>query len=204
MIRITIVMAALLLVLGCQEAPSTDGSAMSSTLVGAQPLHFAATNGDVELVKLLLDRGATINAATQDGWTALHFACLRGDKGLLQLLHEPHVFIVEFVPAFSPERDRPNPVTFNDQANIYYRGFAFSHGLENRFCNRMLFRTVFDKIPQLVYIFQYGPYFRRIMCLKINEAPTRLVSVNIKSDGALLGVIEIEGRFLCRYIILQE
>ncbi len=83
MIRITIVMAALLLVLGCQEAPSTEGSAMSSTLVGAQPLHFAATNGDVELVKLLLDRGATINAATQDGWTALHFACLRGDKGLV-------------------------------------------------------------------------------------------------------------------------
>ena len=86
MIRITIVIAALLLVLGCQEAPSTEGSAMSSTLVGAQPLHFAATNGDVELVKLLLDRGATINAATQDGWTALHFACLRGDEGLVQLL----------------------------------------------------------------------------------------------------------------------
>ncbi len=86
MIRITIVLAALLFVLGCQEAPPTQGSAMSSTLVGAQPLHFAATNGDVELVKLLLDRGAAINAATQDGWTALHFACLRGDEGLVQLL----------------------------------------------------------------------------------------------------------------------
>lgn len=86
MIRITIVMAALLLVLGCQKSPSTEGSAMSSTLVGAQPLHFAATNGDDELVKLLLDRGATINTATQDGWTALHFACLRGDKGLVLLL----------------------------------------------------------------------------------------------------------------------
>ncbi len=86
MIRITIVIAALLFVLGCQEAPPTQGSAMSSTLVGAQPLHFAAANGDVELVKLLLDRGAEINAATQDGWTALHFACLRGDEGLVKLL----------------------------------------------------------------------------------------------------------------------
>ena len=57
MIRITIVIAALLLLLGCQEAPSNEGSVMSSTLVEAQPLHFAATNGDVELVKLLLDRG---------------------------------------------------------------------------------------------------------------------------------------------------
>ena len=90
MIRITIIIAALLLLLGCQEAstteaPSTKASVMSSTLVEAQPLHFAATNGDVELVTLLLDRGATINAATQDGWTALHFACLRGDKGLVEL-----------------------------------------------------------------------------------------------------------------------
>ena len=86
MIRITIIMAALLLVLGCQDAPPTEDSAMSSTLVGAQPLHFAAADGDIESVNLLLDRGAKINAATQDGWTALHFACLRGDKGLVQLL----------------------------------------------------------------------------------------------------------------------
>lgn len=86
MIRVTIVIAALFFVLGCQEAPPTQGSAMSSTFVGAQPLHFAAANGDVELVNLLLDRGAKINAATQDGWTALHFACLRGDEGLVQLL----------------------------------------------------------------------------------------------------------------------
>ncbi len=86
MIRITIIMAALLFVLGCQDAPPTEDSAMSSTFVGAQPLHFAAADGDVESVNLLLDRGAKINAATQDGWTALHFACLRGDKGLVQLL----------------------------------------------------------------------------------------------------------------------
>ena len=86
MIRITFVMAALLFVLGCQEAPPAEGSAMLSTFVGAQPLHFATANGDVELVNLLLDRGAKINAATQDGWTVLHFACLRGDEGLVQLL----------------------------------------------------------------------------------------------------------------------
>ena len=86
MIRITIVIAALVFVLGCQEAPPTQSSAISSTLVGAQPLHFAAANGDVELVKLLLDRGAKVNAATQDGWTALHFASLRGDEGLVELL----------------------------------------------------------------------------------------------------------------------
>ncbi len=86
MIRITIIMAALLFVLGCQDAPSTEDSAMSSTFVGAQPLHFAAADGDIESVKLLLDRSAKINAATQDGWAALHFASLRGDEGLVQLL----------------------------------------------------------------------------------------------------------------------
>ncbi len=84
--RVIVVITALLFVLACQVEPPTEGSAMSSTLVGAQPLHFAAADGDVESVKLLLDRGAKINAATEDGWTALHFACLRGDEGLVQLL----------------------------------------------------------------------------------------------------------------------
>ncbi len=84
--RIMVAMTALLFVLGCQGKPASEDSAMSSTFVGAQPLHFAAADGNVESVNLLLDRGAKINAATQDGWTALHFACLRGDKGLVQLL----------------------------------------------------------------------------------------------------------------------
>jgi len=84
--RIMVVMTALLFVLGCQGKPSTEDSAMSSTFVGAQPLHFAVADGKVESVNLLLDRGAKINAATQDGWTALHFACLRGNEGLVQLL----------------------------------------------------------------------------------------------------------------------
>ena len=84
--RVMIVMAALLFVLGCQAKPPTEDSTKSSTFVEAQPLHFAAADGDVESVTLLLDRGAKINATTQDGWTALHFACLHGDKGLVQLL----------------------------------------------------------------------------------------------------------------------
>ena len=84
--RIMVVITVLLFVLGCRAEPPTDGSAMTSTLVGAQPLHFAAADGDVGSVNLLLDRGAKINAATQDGWTALHFACLRGDEGLVELL----------------------------------------------------------------------------------------------------------------------
>jgi len=84
--RIMIVMTALLFVLGCQGKPSTEDSAISSTFVGAQPLHFAAADGNVESVSLLLDRGAKVNAATQDGWTALHFACLRENKGLVELL----------------------------------------------------------------------------------------------------------------------
>jgi ankyrin repeat protein len=84
--RVIVVITALLFVLACQAEAPTEGSAMSSTLVGAQPLHFAAADGDVESVELLLDRGAKINAATEDGWTALHFACLQGDEGLVQLL----------------------------------------------------------------------------------------------------------------------
>jgi ankyrin repeat protein len=112
--RIIIVMVALLFVLGCQAKPPTEDSAPSSTFVGAQPLHFAAADDDVESVSLLLDRGAKINATTQDGWTALHFACLHGDIGLVQLL-----------------LDRGADVSMINTAGVSALGLATSRGVRD-------------------------------------------------------------------------
>ncbi|CAM9370495.1 unnamed protein product, partial [Phaeothamnion confervicola] len=38
-------------------------------------LHFSAENGHVDIVRLLLESGAAVDARNSDQATALHFAC---------------------------------------------------------------------------------------------------------------------------------
>jgi ankyrin repeat protein len=52
----------------------------------ATPLHWAAINKHTELVKLLLDRGAKINARDVFGFTAMHWAARNGNTELVELL----------------------------------------------------------------------------------------------------------------------
>lgn len=58
---------------------------------GAQkktPLHHACINGDPEVVRLLLQHGASVNAKTSDGHTPLHAACQSGNLQTVRaLLH---------------------------------------------------------------------------------------------------------------------
>ena len=49
-------------------------------------LDWAARNGHEDVVKLLLDRGAEVNAKDANGWTALHLATRQGHKGVVLLL----------------------------------------------------------------------------------------------------------------------
>merc|ERR1719354_951100 len=54
---------------------------------GVTPLHWASNNGDRDAVKLLLDKGANINAKTDCGVTPLHLACYHGgNKSVITLL----------------------------------------------------------------------------------------------------------------------
>lgn len=46
---------------------------------GYSPLHRACYNGHTDVVKVLLSRGADVQAKTEDGWQPLHSACRWGE-----------------------------------------------------------------------------------------------------------------------------
>ncbi|RDW72196.1 hypothetical protein BP5796_08230 [Coleophoma crateriformis] len=51
-------------------------------------LHKAAEGGDVEIVKLLVERGADVNAELPGGLTALHLASEKGHEDIVELLFD--------------------------------------------------------------------------------------------------------------------
>jgi len=53
---------------------------------GMTPLHIVASDGNTELLKLLLTHHADVNAKNNDGWTPLHSAASSGKKDSVQLL----------------------------------------------------------------------------------------------------------------------
>jgi ankyrin repeat protein len=57
---------------------------------GRTALHLAAMNGHLEIVKLLLEHGADVNAKTKEGYgyTALHSAASNGHLEIVKLLLE--------------------------------------------------------------------------------------------------------------------
>ena len=50
------------------------------------PLNSAAASGQLAVVKMLLERGAPVNAVQHGGWTALHSAANNGDVEMVKLL----------------------------------------------------------------------------------------------------------------------
>jgi len=54
---------------------------------GRTPLHLAVESADVDIVKLLLDKGVEVNAKDDEsGFTALHYAARFGNKNVAELL----------------------------------------------------------------------------------------------------------------------
>jgi len=49
-------------------------------------LHFAARDGELDLVRSVLDAGGDVNEPAENSWTPLHFAAEGG-----------HVFVVQFL-----------------------------------------------------------------------------------------------------------
>jgi uncharacterized protein len=63
-----------------------DTSAVATNATQVMPLHSAAAGGSFEVVQLLLQRGAPVNAKQQHGWTALHSAANNGEEKMVKLL----------------------------------------------------------------------------------------------------------------------
>ncbi|XP_078614471.1 death-associated protein kinase 1-like isoform X1 [Branchiostoma floridae x Branchiostoma japonicum] len=53
---------------------------------GWTALHMASANGDTEMVKLLVQLGANVEAKDKNGWTALHWASRIGNTEVVKLL----------------------------------------------------------------------------------------------------------------------
>jgi hypothetical protein len=65
-----------------------DEKRQVETKVLTTPLHQAAANGDIEQVKLLISKGADVNAKDDEEKTPLHYAAEAGKMEVVQLLVE--------------------------------------------------------------------------------------------------------------------
>lgn len=72
----------------CIYRKSSTGGEFTRKNMGLSPLMFAARDGRMELVQLLLDERANVNAEEEDGYRALHFACMYGHPDVACLLIE--------------------------------------------------------------------------------------------------------------------
>lgn len=52
------------------------------------PLHYAVSDQNISLVKILIKYGADVDLKNYRGWTALHWAALRDNASLIKLLYE--------------------------------------------------------------------------------------------------------------------
>jgi ankyrin repeat protein len=55
-------------------------------IIGSTPLRLAAMKGNLDIMKLLLEHGAIVDASRQSGRTALHWASLKGHPDIVKLL----------------------------------------------------------------------------------------------------------------------
>jgi ankyrin repeat protein len=68
---------------------------------GHTPLHLAAKHGDVRLVKMLIARGASVNARTIEGFTPFLLACFHGQDAVVK-----HLLSIEEVDPNARAMDR--------------------------------------------------------------------------------------------------
>ena len=65
---------------------AADVHAVAENPMAVAPIHSAAAGRHLDIVKLLLDQGACVNARQHGGWTALHAAAMLGDEAMVDVL----------------------------------------------------------------------------------------------------------------------
>lgn len=60
---------------GVEDAIAQGADVNAKDSNGLMPLHWAAPDGYVNIVRALLSAGAKVDAKTKEGWTALHMVC---------------------------------------------------------------------------------------------------------------------------------
>ena len=73
--------------------PQTQLNAQNNA--GETPLMLAAINNQLELARVLIERGADVN---KPGWTALHYAATRGHRDMMRLLLDNDAYIDSEAP----------------------------------------------------------------------------------------------------------
>jgi hypothetical protein len=57
---------------------------------GMLPIHAACRSGSIDAVRMLMDRGADMDAKTLSGWTPMHYAAFSGNVQIVRLLASQH------------------------------------------------------------------------------------------------------------------
>jgi len=85
--RPSLVAATIVLLLALLTVPTALVlSARAQSKTTGMSLHEAAAAGDIEQVKLLISKGADVNAKDKNGWTPLHSAAWYGRKDVAEVL----------------------------------------------------------------------------------------------------------------------
>lgn len=71
---------------GLQKLLKETKNVNETDLKGVAPVHYAASMGSVEAMKLLIAQRVDIKAKTFGGWTPLHYAAHGGHSEMVQLL----------------------------------------------------------------------------------------------------------------------
>ena len=70
-----------------KSTPPLERSVDSRNATGITPLMNAAMNGNVQAVKLLIEKGADPSLKDNSGLNSLHFAAIGGDTDIISLIH---------------------------------------------------------------------------------------------------------------------
>ena len=70
-----------------KSTPPLERSVDSRNATGITPLMNAAMNGNVQTVKLLIEKGADPSLKDNSGLNSLHFAAIGGDTDIISLIH---------------------------------------------------------------------------------------------------------------------